>query len=437
MENENVKLLGREAFWVATGLGVSVLSMLVGTRVLTTLLTTEEYGRLALSLSLATLAVQVGVAPIALTTIRFYVHWREAGRLKMLILHMGAYLSISVVLVLIVYAVLAVFSKWVIALPGIGIILLTGLFSTLLMLNRVALGLEDAARERRRRALLQSFFEVTRFSFAVGLILMLRRETAEVVLGGFLIAALLVVTVQFFTLYRRYKTEWQKGNDNKWTYNEAPVAGLSRFLLPLFLSYACIWIVMMAERWALHYFGSVADVGGYTAVYQLAYMPMMLVSNFLLLLTTPIIYQYISVEKNIANTEQALKANRHLAFVIVGCAFSGFVVLEFFHPFFGRLLLGPDFRSYSWIFPWLFLAGGCFAASQQLLLKLSCELRTLPLAFLWSAIAAIAATSYVISTRTWQLGGLVVSVVAINMLLLLFSVLISFMAQEPSDANAK
>jgi len=437
MENENVKLLGREAFWVATGLGVSVLSMLVGTRVLTTFLTTEEYGRLALSLSLATLAVQVGATPISLTTVRFYAHWRETGRLKILFSQMGAYLSISLVLVLVASAVLAVLSKRVIALPGIGIILLTGFFSTLLMLNRVALGLEDAARERRRRALLQSLFEITRFSFAAGLIWMLHKETAEIVLSGFLIAALLVVTPHFLSLYRRYKTVWQKGNDSKLIDNKVPTATLSRFLLPLFLSNICIWIVMMAERWALHYYGSVADVGGYTAVYQLAYMPMMLASNFLLLLTTPIIYQYVGANKNTANTEKVLKATRQLAFIIVGCAFSGFVVLEFFHPFFARLLLGPNFRSYSWIFPWLFLAGGCFAASQQLLLKLSCELRTLPLAFLWGAVAAIATTSYMISARTWQLSGLVSSVVAINMLLLLFSVLISFKAQESGDANGK
>ncbi len=68
------------------------------------------------------------------------------------------------------------------------------------MLNRVALGLEDAARERRRRALLQSLFEITRFSFAAGLIWMLHKETAEIVLSGFLIAALLVVTPHFLSL---------------------------------------------------------------------------------------------------------------------------------------------------------------------------------------------------------------------------------------------
>jgi len=437
MQNGNIKFLGREAFWVATGLGVNVLLVLVGTRVLTTLMTTEEYGRLALSLSFTTLAVQVGVTPISLTTLRFYAHWQQAGRLKMLFSHMGAYLSFSLLLVLIASAMFAVVSKWVIALPGIEIILLTGIFSMLLMLYTVALGLENAARETRRRALLQIRFEFARFSLAVCLIWMLHKETAEVVLGGFLIAALLVVAPHFFSLYRRYKTAWQKVNDSKMIDNKVPIGTLSRFLLPLFLSYACIWIVMTTERWALQYYGSVADVGGYAAVYQLAYIPMILIGNFLLLLTAPIIYQYIGANKNFVDVKQSLKVNRHLAFVIVGITFCGFIVLEIFHPYFGKLLLGPNFRAYSWIFPWLLLAGGCFAASQQLLLKLSCEMRTLSHAFLWGAIAIVAVISYIISARIWQLTGLVVSVVAINILLLLFAVLISFMGKEYGDANSE
>jgi O-antigen/teichoic acid export membrane protein len=98
-----------------------------------------------------------------------------------------------------------------------------------------------------------------------------------------------------------------------------------------------------------------------------------------------------------------------------------FIVLLFYYPAVGYFFLGVEFRPYSWIFPWLVLSGGCFAATQQLLLKLSCQMRTDLLAVLWSGVAAIAVTAYIIGVSFWQLKGLIAAIVTINVSLVIFS----------------
>jgi O-antigen/teichoic acid export membrane protein len=107
--------------------------------------------------------------------------------------------------------------------------------------------------------------------------------------------------------------------------------------------------------------------------------------------------------------------NRFAVYGILGVTVFLFGVLFATHPVVGTLLLGEEFRSYSWLFPWLLLAGGFFAAAQQVLLKLSLDMRTDLLAKLWGVAAVVAVGSYAAGAAGWQLKGLVTAVVTVNM----------------------
>jgi hypothetical protein len=148
---------------------------------------------------------------------------------------------------------------------------------------------------------------------------------------------------------------------------------------------------------------------------------MLFVSNFLILLIEPIIYQVVSQEGKNTSFDQTRRINNYAVFSILFFSLMLFLVLLFAYPMVGNLLLGAQFRSYSWLFPWLLLAGGCFAATGQLLLKLNLELRTDLLAVLWGGVAVVAVTGYFIGACFWQLKGILVAIVAVNILLLTFS----------------
>ncbi|MCA1786475.1 MAG: hypothetical protein LC657_10910, partial [Desulfobacteraceae bacterium] len=89
----------------------------------------------------------------------------------------------------------------------------------------------------------------------------------------------------------------------------------------------------------------------------------------------------------------------------------------------------------SWMFPWLFLAGGCFAAARQLLLQFSYDMRTDLLAKIWGVVAAAAVTAYAVGAFYWQVKGILVAVVGVNMALLVFSAVLVNKRRTPKPVK--
>jgi O-antigen/teichoic acid export membrane protein len=313
--------------------------------------------------------------------------------------------------------------RFMTASPGSYFVLVTGIFAMLLIFNRTAIALEDAARKRRFRGILQASFEALRFFFAIALVIVLALPAAETVLSGFVMAGILVVTVHGIFLYRLFKkVPVEKNSPGQ------PVARMDNdvmraFQSPLIVSSICMWLVLMAERWVLTCFGSPADVGGYAAVYQLAFVPMLLVSSFLMLLIEPVLYQVGGIDKKAASAGQANRMNQYAVVGIMSVTLFLSGILFLTYPLAGTLLLGGEFRSYSWLFPWLILAGGCFAAAQQVLLKLSYDMRTDLLARVWGVVAVAAMAAYAAGAAFWQLKGIVTALVGVNAGLLVFAII--------------
>jgi O-antigen/teichoic acid export membrane protein len=431
--NSSLRIWVGEAFWIGFGIITAVFALLAGTRFLTNLLSTQEYGRLALAISLSTLAVQIFGEPVGKTAVRFYSLWHQAGKPAGFVQRMAQSLSGAAgCIVLVCILVFFAGSVWS-RLPGNYFVVITGIFAILLVLNRVGLALEDAARKRRFRGIIQGGFEVMRFGFAAGLILVFDSPGAEAVLSGFVMAGILIVFIHGMYLYPSLTTDILPCS--KKTVEGMNVDAMRSYQTPLILSNACIWLVMMAERWVLQYFGSPEEVGGYAAVYQLAFVPMLFVGHFLVLFFEPILYQVTRSNKKNAQWIQALRINQYIAIGILCLSICFCLLLFFWHSLVGRYVLGADFRAYTWLFPWLLLSGGCFAAAQQLLLKLSGEMRTDLLALLWGVVAVIAVGGYVIGAFFLQLKGILVAMVAVNVLLVLFLFLFlnrkSFVVSDP------
>ncbi len=409
-----------EAFWVGFGLLSSVFALFAGTRFLTHLMSTDEYGKLALAISLSTLAVLIFGDPIGKTAVRFYSLWCGAGKpygflqnlWKSMVLAMGG-IGLCCIITMIA-------GHYIKAVPGSYFVLVTGFFAIVLVFNRVAMALEDAARKRRFRGILQGSFETLRFVFAIGLVIIFALPVVEIVLSGFVLAGILVVIVHGIFLYRLFHRDQAEKNR---AYPDVKMdnARMRSFQSPLVVSSVCIWLVMMAERWILQYSGHPGDVGGYAAVYQLSFIPMLLASNFLILLIEPVLYQVAALDGKTPSFERTQRINNYAAFGILLFSVVLFLGLLFSYPMAGTLLLGAEFRAYSWMFPWLLLAGGCFAAARQFLLQLSYDMRTDLLAVIWAVVAVVAVAAYMIGGVYWQLKGIVVAIVAVNMVLVLFS----------------
>lgn len=427
-----VQHLSGEAFWVGFGLTSSVIALLLGTRFLTGLLSTAEYGRLALAISFATLAMQICGNPIGMTVVRFYSQWHQADKNKEFVHIIGMFTGFSLGSIFLIFIIISLSVFFLNTAYSLQINLLVLFFSAFLILNRIGNGFEDATRKRRFRGILQGGFEAGRFFLAIGMVWLLAIPVAETVLWGFTIAALITVFFHGLFLINLYRQDKNFDPGKKQSIMlETDRHILTKYTLPLIISNGCIWLVMMTERWALKYYGSLDDVGGYAAIYQLAFLPMLFLSNFLVLFTEPILYQLINIKDQTGKVSRALAINRYLALFILLLTLVFFVIFLFFYPVLGDYLLGIQFRQYSWLFPWLLLAGGCFAAAQQFLLKLTCEMRTGTIALLWTIVAVTAIIAYIIGACYWQLTGILTAVVLVNASLLLFTII--FMGQINPD----
>ena len=412
----------KEAAWVGGGMLASIVAMLVGTRLLTQLLPTAEYGRVALAMTIATFVVQGLATPVSLMTMRFFAPMRARGELRYLLSDSyrinGGVLVVTAALALVGVAG-APFIRIVTFLPAE--IVLIGTLSILLAIIRAALGLEDAAQERPLRAILQGGHDVTRFALAVVTLLALGRGTAEAVLYGFCAAAALSVLGHVVLMRPRLDAIARAELGARQT----PTRVLTQFMWPLFASNIALWFVMMSERWVLAWTGSLSEVGGYAAIYQIAFLPMTLISGFLLVLSMPILYRRIGTAADEAAVSQALRPNLVFAGIVFIVTLGGFALGLVGHELICGWLLGPEYRGYSWIFPWLLLAGGCFATAQQLLLKLTSTYRTAVLAYLWMFLAALACLTYAVFAAFWKLPGLVWGVVLINVSLLVLAAVLT------------
>ena len=424
-KKNQVPVRAKEAFWVGFGIMTGVFALFVGTRFLTHLMATDEYGRLALAISLSTLAVLIFGDPIGRTAVRFYSLWYRDGKPHGYLQNLGKSLVRSIVGIGLCCIIAILYCHNFKAAAGIYLILITGVFAGILVFNRVAMALEDAARERRFRGVLQGGFEILRFGSAIGLIAILTLPAAETVLTGFVLAGLLVVIVHGIFLYRLFHRDQAEIKSTAYPEGEMDIARMRSFQSPLVVSSICVWLVMMAERWALQYFGSPEDVGGYAAVYQLAFVPMLLVSNFMVLLIEPVLYQLVEPVGKMTSSGRNQRINNYAVLGIMAISVVLSVLLFFTYPVAGTLFLGVEFQDYSWMFPWLFLAGGCFAAARQLLLKFSFDMRTDLLAKIWGLAAAVAVAVYIAGAFYWQVKGILAAVVGINMALLLFSAVLA------------
>lgn len=380
-----------------------------------------EYGKLSLAVSLAAFAAQVFGNPIGQTTTRFFSACLETGKLSGLLRSMKTALSRSIFLIAIVCGITVFVDMNFNTLLSPYFILATGGFAVLLVINRAAWGFEDAVRERRFRACVQTGFEINRFLFAIGFMVVLKNSTAVIGLNGFILAGFVIVAAHW--MFFKKKISMMHGPEDAWEPRVAAedLTQIQHFQIPLIFSNFCMWWVMMSERWMLNCFGTLKDVGGYTAIHQLAFIPMFYLSSVLVILTEPVLYQMIGLDKKFNVKMKAVSINMYLAFSIFVFTLACFLILYFHHSRIADLILGPGFREYSWLFPWLVLAGGCFACAQQILLKLNYEMQTARLAGLWAVIAMIALVFYFAGARLGQLQGVMIAVVAVNALLLILS----------------
>lgn len=349
----------------------STCGTFIGVRLLTSMMKPEEYGRLALGVSIAMgLVYSIGAALWGTIT-RFYSVAREDGSSqwywrsirKSLVYSSLAFTSLGLAVFLgFKYAGFSnlVASFW----------LLSILFGGIQIIGETGSALQNGARNRHIFSLHQNLLGWGRFLLAY-LIVLFWIPGAEGAILGFVIAAVITMISQRYWVKKLIFKRWP---DTPCTKDRS--IEFFKYFKPLAYSGVFIWIQLFADRWVLNSFVSLIDVGIYFALYQISYAPALYGSSFLIHLIGPILYDSAGDASDKVRLKKTTDLNGTIAvaillFILIGVGVAFWVG----HPV-CRFLIAPDYQKGFWAFPWLLASGGIYSVGQQLLMSVYSGLDT-------------------------------------------------------------
>lgn len=363
--------LAKEGSWIVIGQIAVVAGALVLVRVLTEYLDPEQYGQLALGLTVAGLVNQVVMGGIGAGIGRFYsiaAEKQDLGGYLNATRHLLAYATVAVVvigLILIASLYWLGYSQW------IGLTAAALVFSVLSGYNSTLNGIQNAARQRSIVALHGGMDAWLKIGLAVGVMFWLGTSSMAVVIG-YACSSLLVMASQFFFLKRFLPVN---ANENATSTKEIWSNQMWLYAWPFSVWGIFSWLQTSTSRWAIEHFESFNEVGLFQVLSQLS-SPIQLVVSMTLAFVSPILFSRTGNACNVSKIYSARRITNKLALfgIIITLLLCIFVVM--FHSQIFYLFAGEKYRTQSFMSPWLVLSAGLLGISQIFCMQLFSELRT-------------------------------------------------------------
>ncbi len=362
--------LSAEGGWVVAGQIASVLGALVLVRAMTEYLAPNQYGQLALGLTIAGLVNQVVLGGLTAGIGRYYTIAAEKQDLGGY-LHATRYLlAYATAAVVVIGLLLMAGLSWLGYSQWIGLAAAALLFAVFSGYNSTLSGIQNAARHRAIVALHGGLDAWLKIGLAVGIMLWLGTSSTVVIIG-YACSSMLITISQLLFLHRTIPQQHtSKKNHQQW----APQ--IWAYSLPFTTWGAFTWMQQVSDRLALQAFATTSDVGQYAVLFQLGFTPIALMTGMAMSFFGPILYQRsgdATDHGSNINVHRIVWRLSHFSLIVT---LLGFATTFALHECFFGLLVASEYQGISYLLPWVVLAGGIFAAGQMLALKLMSEMKT-------------------------------------------------------------
>lgn len=402
--------LAKEAIWILTGQISSIFGALVLIRALTEYLEPEEYGQLALGLTLAGFVNQVVMGGVTAGISRYYSIATESNDLYGYFLASRKLMGYATIAVALMALTLTVFMLSVGLSQWVGLAIATLIFALLTGYNGALSGLQNAARQRAIVALHIGLDSWLKILLAIGVMVWLGSSSTKVVLA-YALSAVIVICSQLFFL----RQVPQLHNNNQQPYSSW-LKKIWTYSWPFSVFGAFTWMQQISDRWALNTFTSEYEVGLYMVVFQLGYVPIGLVSGISMTFLGPIFYQRAGTATDLNRKKSVHEIAWYITYASLLITIVAFVLTFFLHEWIFQLLVSTKYHVASSLLPWMVLAGGIFSAGQILALKLMSEMKSAAMttAKIVTAMVGIALNIY--GASQFGLQGLTAALVAFSSL---------------------
>lgn len=373
MSNDRFRRLFKEGSWIATGQLVSVAGSLVLVRVLTDYLDPSSYGELALGLTIGGLVNQVVTGGVGAGISRYYSIATEkfclTPYLRASSILMGwALLGIMVIGIILIVGLIGTGHAELISLTVVVL-----LFSILSGFNSSLSGIQNAARQRHIVALHSAMDAWLKIGLTLAVIPWLGRTGTAVVIG-YVLSAIVITTSQLFFMSRlvcsvQFSHSEASGTGDNW------IAEIWKFSWPFSVWGIFTWMQQASDRWALQFFSSTDDVGAYTVLYQLGFVPISLATGLLVSLVSPILFQRVGDATEHARVQAVYDMTRKIAILVMVVTVVCAIFVRVFHDLIFQLLTNERYHAVSHLMPWFVIAGGFQACHHILGMRITATLQ--------------------------------------------------------------
>lgn len=363
---DRLSRLSIEGLWVSIGQIFSLLFALFLVKVLTENLAPNDYGYLALALTLAGLVNQVFLGGIANGFSRYFSVANEENDVNNYLIAILNMLIIATFFVIIFVAILMI-AFYILGLAQhLTAILVCSFFALFAGYNAAISNIQNAARNRKIVAFHAGLDGVLKLIFVLFIFFALSPSSVYA-LWSYAIASFVLLTSHLIFL-KKYlinsigdklsspKKEWKT---EIWS-----------FSWPFIVWGIFGWGQQSISRWSIEFFANTYEVGLFAVLMQLGFMPIQMIIAFLIAFLQPIFYGRVGDATNLERINNLNKlVNR---FVIIGILLTVIAGLLSFalHEVVFEIFVGEEFREISYMLPIIVIAGGIFGTAMLIGSKL-------------------------------------------------------------------
>ena len=369
-----VRRIAPEALLVIVGQVVAAAGNIFGIRVLTTLLRPAAYGEFALALTGALLAQQLILGPIGTASIRYFSTAVEDHKLHsytrsiLTMFAVGTFILAAISVALGVVFLATGHRPWLSTLPP------AFAFAWISSASSMLDGIQNAARQRVIVAVHQGSGAWLRLAIVVAVARVVTTDSNSI-LWSYSAAYVLVIGSQLFFLRRTlYRMGWVVQAHAPST--RSMLGAMWKYTWPFSVWGIFTWIQSSSDRWALGAFAGLQQVGLYQSLYQIGYYPIAILTQFLLQVCTPIVFQRAGSGTDSKRRLLAEELNNSLTWVVLAATVLGALLSYLGGHRLLALVLAPEYRSHSSLITIMIVASGCFAAGQVASLNLMTSFST-------------------------------------------------------------
>lgn len=346
----------KEALWVISGQIIFIIGSIYLVKLLTTVLSPDQYGELALILTINGFFVQVVFSSITPGASRFFSESKkrnQIGNYLNAIINLNFKISKNTFLILLLFFLLSLFIfnvKLVIIIAiTLGVIYSFG-NGFVSIANSIYLG----ERSHKNIAVNQSLDVILKIVIVLALVSFFE-STSTIVLFAFVLSASVLFILNYVISNQKFKIFLNQKNDTI-TWEKK----IWNYSWPFMVWGILNSLQIYSDKWFLLFFSNEESVGLYSVIYQYGFTMMAIGSGIFINLLTPIIFNKVDEGDN----SFIKKTTTNILYVGLILTFILFIIFFLFHEVFFKFLIDFRYEGVSYLLPWMILAGGIHSISQ-------------------------------------------------------------------------